>query len=177
MKKTICAVLAGTVLLTLCACGVKKTGASPSPSPSTPATESVSPSAAPSSSPAAQDTDTKTLTALLDEINSGMEIGTAGSSLKATKFAAALLDWGMATKLSGDDIFKATVAWLSPKGNDEGVAFGEKYAAVRQSIEQLKGKDAKALLSDAGVTSSQAPWSDAAFEAVKNITDAILGKD
>lgn len=175
MKKAICAVLAGTVLLTLCACGAKKTEASPSPS--APATESVSPSAAPSSSPAAQDTDTKALTAILDEINSGMETGTAGSSLKATKFAAALLDWGMATKLSGDDIFKATVAWLSPKGNDEGVAFGEKYAAVRQSIDQLKGKDAKALLSDAGVTSSQVPWSDAAFAAVKNVTAAILGKD
>lgn len=172
MKKLICTVLAGTMLLTLCACGTKKTETSVTPSAS-PAVESTSPSSAPASPSAAAE---KTLASVLDDINAHMEVGTAGSSLKAVKFAAALLDWGKKTKLSADEIKAQTVAWLSPKGNDEQLAFAEKYAAVKNAIAQLSDDNAQELLSEAGVADSNYPWNDAAFAAVKTVTEAVLGQ-
>lgn len=175
MKKLICTVLAGTMLLTLCACGTKKTETSVSPSAS-PVVESTSPSpsaAAPASPSAATE---KTLASVLDDINAHMEIGTAGSSLKAVKFAAELLDWGQTTKLSADEIKTQTVAWLSPKGNDEQLAFAEKYTAVKNAIAQISDDNAEELLSEAGVKDSNYPWNDAAFAAVKSVTEAVLGQ-
>ena len=175
MKKAICAILAGTMLLTLCACGTKKTETSTSPAASTQPT--VSASAAPSASSAAQTADdSAALTNVLDQISSGMEVGTAGSSLKAAKYAAALLDWGMTTKMSTDDIKSAVVAWLSPKGNDAQTAFADKYAAVKDTVTTLTGSDGKALLDDAGVTDSKYPWNDAANTAVSAVTEAVLGQ-
>ena len=175
MKKLICTVLAGTMLLTLCACGTKKTETSVSPSAS-PAVESASPSpsAAAQASPSAAAE--KTLASVLDDISAHMEVGTAGSGLKAVRFAAELLDWGQETKLSADEIKAQTVAWLSPKGNDEQAAFAEKYAAVKNAAGQLSDDNAKERLDEAGVTDSNYPWNDAAFAAVQSVTGAVLGQ-
>ena len=177
MKKAICAILAGTMLLTLCACGTKKTETSASPSPA--ASESTQPTASASASPAvspADNADAQALTGILDQISSGMEVGTAGSSLKAAKYAAALLDWGMATKLTKDQIKSAVVAWLSPKGNDAQTNFATQYTAVKDSVTQVTGDNGKSLLDDAGVTGSKYPWNDAAYAAVDAVTEAVLGQ-
>ena len=56
---------------------------------------------------------------MLNEINTDVQPGTAGSSLKAVKVAANLLDWGTETSLSQEEIKSETVRWLSDKGNDE----------------------------------------------------------
>lgn len=177
MKKTICAILAGTMLLTLCACGTKKTETSTSPAASESTQPTASASAAPSVSPAAQTADdSAALTGVLDQISAGMEVGTAGSSLKAAKYAASLLDWGMATKMSKDEIKSAVVAWLTPKGNDAQKAFADQYSAVKDTVAQVTGDNGKALLEDAGVTGSKYPWNDAAYTAVDAVTEAILGQ-
>lgn len=172
MKKKICIALVGTMLLALCACGAKKTETTASPAASASASPAVSESAAPLTSPAAEGAG---LTDVLDGIN-GMETGTAGSSLKAAKYAAALLDWGQGTKLSRDEVKSAVVAWLSPKGNDAQTAFAEKYTVVRDTVVELTGDNGKALLDDAGVTDSKYPWSQTATAAVDAVTEAVLGQ-
>ena len=177
MKKTICAVLAGTMLLALCACGAKKPGTSPSPAVTESAQPSETPVASPSASSESSAAADTALTDVLDRINNNMEPGTAGSSLKAAKLAAALLDWGETTKLSADQIKAETVAWLTPKGNDEQSSFAEKYTAVKSAVDAVAGDNGKELLDEAGVTDSHYPWNDAAFAAVKNVTEAVLGQD
>lgn len=175
MKKIICAVLTGTMLLTLCACGTKKTETSASPSPSaSPETVSAAPSETATASPSAA-AETKTLASVLDDINAHMEPGTAGSGLKAAKLAAELLDWAQTSSLSTDEIKAQTVAWLSPKGNDEQVAFAGKLGAVNNAVGQVTGDGGKELLQEAGVTDSLYPWSDEAVAAVKTVVDTVIG--
>ena len=173
MKKIICAVLTGTMLLTLCACGTKKTEMSASPSAS-PETVSAKPSETATASPSAS-AETKTLASVLDDINAHMEPGTAGSGLKAAKLAAELLDWAQTSSLSTDEIKAQTVAWLSPKGNDEQVAFAGKLGAVNNAVGQVTGDSGKELLQEAGVTDSLYPWSDEAAAAVKTVVDTVIG--
>lgn len=173
MKKIICAILTGTMLLTLCACGTKKTETSVSASPS-PETGSAAPSETAAASPSAS-AETKTLASVLDDINAHMEPGTAGSGLKAAKLAAELLDWAQTSSLSTDEIKAQTVAWLSPKGNDEQVAFAGKLGAVNNAVGQVTGDSGKELLQEAGVTDSLYPWSDEAAAAVKTVVDTVTG--
>lgn len=67
---------------------------------------------------------------MLNEINTDVQPGTAGSSLKTVKVAANLLDWGTETSLSQEEIKSETVRWLSDKGNDEQAEFSQKIADV-----------------------------------------------
>ena len=182
MKKILCMLLAGTLLFALGACGTRRPDASASaeekaasPSPSETA-EAVQPAATGTGAGTSTDAEGERLTAVLDDIGE-LEIGTAGSSLKAAKLAAELLDWGAASKLSAEEIKAEVVTWLTPKGNDEQSAFAEKYSAVKNAVSQITGDNGRELLNEAGVTDSHYPWNDAALLAVKSVTEAILGED
>lgn len=182
MKKILCMLLAGTLLFALGACGTRRPDASASaeekaasPSPSETA-EAVQPAATGTGAGTSTDAEGERLTAVLDDIGE-LEIGTAGSSLKAAKLAAELLDWGAASKLSAEEIKAEVVTWLTPKGNDEQSAFAEKYSAVKNAVSQITGDNGRELLNEAGVTDSHYPWNDAALFAVKSVTEAILGED
>lgn len=180
MKKILCMLLAGTLLFALGACGIRRPDASASaeektasPSPSETA-EAVQPTA--TGTGTSTDAEDERLTTVLGDIGE-LEIGTAGSSLKAAKLAAELLDWGAASKLSAEEIKAEVVTWLTPKGNDEQSAFAEKYSAVKNAVSQITGDNGRELLNEAGVTDSHYPWNDAALLAVKSVTEAILGED
>lgn len=183
MKKILCAILAGTLLLALCACGTKKTETSASPSASpeasvSPPASSEATTAAPSETAGASPSaaaETKALASVLDDINARMEPGTAGSGLKAAKLAAELLDWAQTSPLSAGEIKAQTLAWLSPKGNDEQSAFAGKLGAVNNAVGQVREAGGKELLQEAGVTDSLYPWSDKAAAAVKTVVDTVLG--
>ena len=182
MKKILCMLLAGTLLFALGACGTRRPDASASaeekaasPSPSETA-EAVQPAATGTGAGTSTDAEGERLTAVLDDIGE-LEIGTAGSSLKAAKLAAELLDWCAASKLSAEEIKAEVVTWLTPKGNDEQSAFAEKYSAVKNAVSQITGDNGRELLNEAGVTDSHYPWNDAALLAVKSVTEAILGED
>ena len=57
-----------------------------------------------------------------------------------------LLDWGVGTGMTTDEIKEETVAWLSDKGNSEQVEFSNKLASVYDVYQKLFGSDAKNLL-------------------------------
>ena len=115
----------------------------------------------------------KEFRAVLDEIESDIEPGTAGNGMNSIKVAAHLLDWGVGTSMTTDEVKKETVSWLSDKGNSEQVEFSNKLASVYNAYRKLLGSDAKELLEQAGCDDAAYPWSDAPVETIEAIVEVV----
>ena len=110
---------------------------------------------------------------VLDEIDSDIQPGTAGNGMNSIKTAAHLLNWGVGTSMTTDEIKKETVSWLSDKGNSEQVEFSNKLASVYDAYQKLLGSDAKELLEQAGCDDAAYPWSDAPVETIEAIIEVV----
>ena len=110
---------------------------------------------------------------VLDEIELDIEPGTAGNGMNSIKTAAHLLNWGVGTSMTTDEIKKETVSWLSDKGNSEQVEFSNKFASVYDAYQKLLGSDAKELLEQAGCDDAAYPWSDAPVETIEAIIEVV----
>ena len=110
---------------------------------------------------------------VLDEIDSDIQPGTAGNGMNSIKTAAHLLNWGVGTSMTTDEIKKETVSWLSDKGNSEQVEFSNKLASVYDAYQKLLGSDAKELLEQAGCDNAAYPWSDAPVETIEAIIEVV----
>ena len=110
---------------------------------------------------------------VLDEIESDIEPGTAGNGMNSIKTAAHLLNWGVGTSMTTDEVKKETVSWLSDKGNSEQVEFSNKLASVYDAYQKLLGSDAKELLEQAGCDDAAYPWSDAPVETIEAIVEVV----
>ena len=115
----------------------------------------------------------KELGDVLEEINTEIHPGTAGNGLISVKVAAHLLDWGVGTSMTTDEIKKETVSWLSDKGNSDQVEFSNKLASVYDAYQKLLGSDAKELLEQAGCDDAAYPWSDAPVETIEAIIEVV----
>ena len=94
---------------------------------------------------------------VLDEIDSDIQLGTDGNGMNSIKTATHLLNWGVGTSMTTDEIKKETVSWLSDKGNSEQVAFSNKLASVYDAYQKLLGSDAKVETIEAIVEVVQLP--------------------
>ena len=101
------------------------------------------------------------------------EIDLAGNGMNSIKTAAHLLNWGVGTSMTTDEIKKETVSWLSDKGNSEQVEFSNKLASVYDAYQKLLGPDAKELLEQAGCDDAAYPWSDAPVETIEAIVEVV----
>ena len=110
---------------------------------------------------------------VLDEIDSDIQPGTAGNGMNSIKTAAHLLNWGVGTSMTTDEVKKETVSWLSDKGNSEQVEFSNKLASVYDAYQKLLGPDAKELLEQAGCDDAAYPWSDAPVETIEAIIEVV----
>ena len=110
---------------------------------------------------------------VLEEIDSDIQPGTAGNGMNSIKVAAHLLDWGVGTSMTTDEVKKETVSWLSDKGNFEQVEFSNKLASVYNAYRKLLGSDAKELLEQAGCDDVAYPWSDAPVETIEAIVEVV----
>lgn len=110
---------------------------------------------------------------ILDEIDENVQIGTAGAFLTAVKVAADMLDWGVNTGLDTDEVFNATVVWLSGRGNDAQVEFSEKLEQVDAAYKTLLEDNAEDLLSTAGVENSGYPWGTEPVAPIEAIMEAV----
>ncbi len=110
---------------------------------------------------------------VLDEINTDIQAGTTGNGLISVKVAAHLLDWGVGTSMTTDEVKKETVSWLSDKGNSEQVEFSNKLASVYDAYQKLLDPDAKELLEQAGCDDAAYPWSDAPVETIEAIVEVV----
>ena len=111
---------------------------------------------------------------VLDEINTDIHPGTTGNGLVSVKVAAHLLNWGVGTSMTTDEIKTETVSWLSDKGNSEQVEFSNKLASVYDAYQKLLGPDAKELLEQAGCDdAAYHSWRDAPGEKIEAIIEVV----
>lgn len=110
---------------------------------------------------------------ILDEINTDINPETAGCGMASIRTAAHLLNWGVETGMSTDEIKNETVNWLSDKGNSEQVDFSYKLASVYDAYHKLLGQDAKQLLEEAGCEDAAYPWSDSPVETIEAIVEVV----
>jgi len=187
MKKTLCIILILLLVPGLFACGrempdamsaaqpsaVPTAAPTPTPTPVPTATPTPTPAPTPRPEPTATPVPAPTpepvvdeaLNNILDSITDNIMPGSAGSSLRAVQCAAALLDWGMTTSLSEDEIVYATYSWMDTLDDQRFTQFRECILSCYKACYDLKEENAQAFLTDAGVTSSLYPWNDAAFKA------------
>ena len=140
MKKRIAAILALCMIFTLAACGKK--APEPTPAPTPVPTAAPAPTPAPTPDPTPVQTPEPLpiqpdLPAVHDEaLNQifeavlGVYPGSAGCSLRAARCAAWLLDWGMETKLTDDDIYSAVGCWLDEQDDERLHLFLESILSV-----------------------------------------------
>ena len=109
------------------------------------------------------------LNAILDGIVENVRPGSAGSSLRAAQCAAALLDWGMVTNLSDDEIYSAVGCWLDEQSDENLLIFFESFYSVYTASYNLRSENGESLMRDAGVSSANFPWNDYAAHAVEMV--------
>ena len=113
------------------------------------------------------------LVGLLDEINKDVTIGATGSYMASVPIAVKLLNWGVGTEMSTDEISMAVIDWMAPKGNDELVAFSGKMSVIDGIYQELLGEDAKVLLSSAGCEDAPYHWSDQPIDTIEVIMNTV----
>ena len=96
--------------------------------------------------------------------------GSAGSSLRAARCAAWLLDWGAVTSLTDDEIYSAVGSWLDQQDDERLRVFLESILSVYDRCYDLRGEYAQDIMIDAGVEASLYPWNDRAFRAVEMVS-------
>ena len=193
MKKTIIAMIVATMTLALCACGAETTGSMTITETGTEQTvkqnigteqtnsegsntEKQSTAEATSETSKSQQTKKESYVELdnvLDEINTEINPGTAGNGMNSIRVAAHLLNWGVGTSMTTDEIKKETISWLSDMGNSDQVEFSNKLALVYEAYNKLLSSDAEQLLESAGCTDAAYPWSDSPVETIEAIIDVV----
>ena len=179
MKRLPILLLCCCMLFTLCACSGKN--AAPAPTPAAVPDVTAMPTEVPAPEPSAAPTPTPEPIPLVPDLpelhDAALEAilpevlhvgpGSAGSSLRAARCAAQLLDWGMETALTDDEIYSAMGSWLDTLSDEDFMLFRESFYAVYDASYNLRGESAEGLLSDAGVEASAYPWNERAFRAME----------
>ena len=178
MKKTyILLILCALLMLPACA----RQAPAPTPAPTPAVVETPAPTPEPTPEPAPAPTPEplplvpdlpKVHDADLEQIFEAVlsvHPGSAGTSLRAARCAAWLLDWGAVTQLSDDEIYSAVGSWLDEQDSERLNIFLESILSVYDRTYDLRGEYAEALMSDAGIDSSLYPWNDRAFRAVEMV--------
>ena len=166
MKNKLFLMISVIMVCSLCACGKQETGTMTNTGNST---EQVIASEDNSEAVTAEDNNMeqnqlqdvkpsyKEFRDVLDEIDSDIQPGTDGNGMNSIKTATHLLNWGVGTSMTTDEIKKETVSWLSDKGNSEQVEFSNKLASVYDAYQKLLGSDAKVETIEAIVEVVQLP--------------------
>jgi len=180
MKKVISLLLISIMLLTLCACGKEPVAevvvltevpimAEPVVSTSEPTPE---PTAEPTPVPIQPELPPVTdeaLNTILDSIVDNVMPGSSGTSLRAAQCAGALLDWGLVTGLSDDEIYSAVGCWLDEQSDERLLIFFESFYSVYTASYDLRSENGENLMRDAGMNAEAYPWNDQAAHAVEMV--------
>ena len=160
LRRLAAAALAGTMMLSLAACGSK--GGSSSSTSSSAGTSTSSSTSSSSAQEDGKQQQADVLSALLVDIKGNVEVGSAGSSLKAVPYAAALLNWASSSTLSQEEITAIVNEMLNTVSGDESAAdeYNEQLGLVNADCQVLLSDDAEELLNEAGCADVNTDWSE-----------------
>lgn len=163
------------LVLALAACGAQtdEPAATATPAVETPAIATPTPAATAQPGQSGAATGTQALTDVLADIAKNVQVGAAGSSLKAVPYAVKLLDWGAASTMTQSEIKPAVAAWLSGKGNDEQVSFSQQMDLIDTTCQTLMGSGARDLLDSAGCQNVKGGWPVQASDRIEAVLEAV----
>lgn len=111
------------------------------------------------------------LEGLLDEMTPGEDEN------EAVRQATSLMNWGMGTTLSEDEIASTTKDWMAAQSAGQQKQVQEQLKRVEAAYRKLLGSEGEALLNRAGCRDIAAyPWGDGEpLEAVEALLNGVLG--
>lgn len=184
MKKTILVIVIVLMLICIIALSfriysvVAADGAQASDKPA--ATEAV-PTETPVSPPAsdaasasaeASSADAETLRGLMADFGDKIQAGSAGSSLKAAGQAVRLINWGIATKMSGEEISKVVSEYISTMDGYKTEEYITQIELLDSTYRQLLTPGQEEFLESAGCADSGYPWGSEPIPAVEAFFEA-----
>lgn len=184
MKKTILVIVIVLMLICIIALSfriysvVAADGAQASDKPA--ATEAV-PTETPASPPAsdaasasaeASSADAETLRGLMADFGDKIQAGSAGSSLKAAGQAVRLINWGIATKMSGEEISKVVSEYISTMDGYKTEEYITQIELLDGTYRQLLTPGQEEFLESAGCADSGYPWGSEPIPAVEAFFEA-----
>lgn len=184
MKKTILVIVIVLMLICIIALSfriysvVAADGAQASDKPA--ATEAV-PTETPASPPAsdaasasaeASSADAETLRELMADFGDKIQAGSAGSSLKAAGQAVRLINWGIATKMSGEEISKVVSEYISTMDGYKTEEYITQIELLDSTYRQLLTPGQEEFLESAGCADSGYPWGSEPIPAVEAFFEA-----
>lgn len=154
MKKVISVLLVCAAVFSLCICGTSALAAE---------NDSFSPT--PAKDPAASESEY--LEMLMGEFAENLQPGTAGSSLKAVKEAVRLMDWGMESELTFDEISDTVEKYFKTMDAPATDKYIEQLAQLDETYQLLLTDGQEELLESAGCTDTAYPWGGEFIPAVE----------
>lgn len=106
-----------------------------------------------------------------------IQAGSAGSSLKAVSQAARLMDWGMDTPMTEEEIFAAVDFYLSSLDDAALADYMMQLQLLDATYQQLLLPGQEALLETAGCANSRYPWTDMPIRCVESFFTAAGLRD
>lgn len=116
------------------------------------------------------------LTNLLAAISQKYQSGVMGSSLRAARYAATLMDWFTAHPVSEAEVNAAVLDFLSTLDTEELAAFPEKLEMVHHAADELFGEYGEGLLYDCGYERQFDHWDQKQMDNYFDLIWDIVGK-
>ena len=178
MKKIITFMLSRAMIFTLCACTSTAAPAAtqtPAPTPSETPTPAATDSSAADAAQSRRDAQSEELVGLLNDFETNIQAGSAGSSLKAAAQAARLMDWATTdgADMPKEDITATAEGFMQPMSADEKSLFIMQIQALDSAYQQLQMPGQEELLETAGVTDFGYPLGDGPNEVVETLMRAL----
>lgn len=117
----------------------------------------------------------KEMDALLDQIKTEV---VEGDNKSYVRVASSLMNWGVGTPLTTEQIKKETASFYAGLGSGGKAAFVKNVNAVYDTYKKLLGSGgAENLLAEAGVKNAAYPWSTEPLETVEAVYEVVTGAD
>ena len=115
----------------------------------------------------------KEMDALLDQIKTEV---VEGDNKSYVRVASSLMNWGVGTPLTTEQIKKETASFYAGLGSGGKAAFVKNVNAVYGTYKKLLGSGgAENLLAEAGVKNAAYPWSTEPLETVEAVYEVVTG--
>lgn len=184
MKKTILVIVIVLMLICIVALSFRiysvvasdgvQASEEPAATDAVPTETPVSPPASDAASASAESSsaDAETLRGLMADFGEKIQAGSAGSSLKAAGQAVRLINWGIATEMSGEEISKVVSEYISTMDGYKTEEYITQIELLDSTYRQLLTPGQEEFLESAGCADSGYPWGSEPIPAVEAFFEA-----